>query len=110
MRYYLDTINNSVFAIENFEYELRENQDIEITKDKYDEFLKPFNTPLSEEDKKNTLRKKRRVILNAFDKWEKAVLRGREVDSEEIMNWYESILDLDEEAIKSIPNEISYYL
>lgn len=60
--------------------------------------------------KKENLRVKRKPLLEAFDKWEKAVLRGREVDSIIIMNWYKSILDLDKDAINNIPSAISYYL
>lgn len=63
-----------------------------------------------EERKKTILREKRKPLLEAFDKWEKAVLRGREVDSSVVMNWYKRILDLDKTAINTIPNEILYYL
>lgn len=34
----------------------------------------------------NDLRQKRQFLLTAFDKWEKAVLRGREVDDVLIMD------------------------
>ena len=54
---------------------------------------------LSEEENKNLLRNKRAKLLNAFDKWEKAVLRGRESESIEVMTWYYRLLDLDEYAI-----------
>lgn len=54
-------------------------------------------------------RNKRRVLLNAFDKWEKAVLRGREVDDPVIMKWYKDILDLVESAFNNIPERIQYY-
>ena len=56
------------------------------------------------------LREVRKPLLNAFDLWEKAVLRGREEDSEEIMKWYYDILDLDEVALYKIPDRIKYYL
>lgn len=61
-------------------------------------------------DKQNQLRNRRKNLLNAFDKWEKAVMRGREVDSEEIMSWYKNILDLKESAFNNIPDRIKYYL
>ena len=63
-----------------------------------------------EEELKNTLRAKRTLLLNAFDKWEKAVLRGREEDKEYIMSWYYDLLDLKEYAFENIPEEIKYYL
>ena len=57
------------------------------------------------------LREKRNLLLGAFDLWEKAVLRGREEDSEEIMQWYQDILDLNENSIlDNIPEKITYYL
>lgn len=61
--------------------------------------------------KNNELREKRGILLAAFDLWEKAVLRGREEDSEEIMQWYQDILDLNENSIlDNIPEKITYYL
>lgn len=56
------------------------------------------------------LRAQREPLLSAFDKWEKAVLRGREDDSEEIMSWYHDLLDLKEAAFTMIPERIEYYL
>lgn len=65
-----------------------------------------------EAQKKTELRAKRRTLLTAFDKWEKAVLRGREADNGEIMAWYESLLDLNENSFieGNIPARIKYYL
>lgn len=61
---------------------------------------------------KNILRGKRYNLLLAFDKWEKAVLRGRKEDSAIVMNWYQQLLDLNAKAFEeeSIPSEIQYYL
>lgn len=56
------------------------------------------------------LRAKRVSLLNAFDKWEKAVLRGREQDDYVIMAWYSQLKDLNENAFKNIPARIKYYL
>lgn len=56
------------------------------------------------------LRDKRELLLLAFDKWEKAVLRGREEDSSIIMNWYQDLLDLKESAFDEIPDAVKYYL
>lgn len=65
---------------------------------------------LSEDQKKNILRSKRTPLLLAFDKWEKAVLRGREKDDETIMDWYLDLLDLNESAFNSVPDRVKYYL
>lgn len=43
MKYYYDIINNSVFSIDNFEYTLRENQDYEITKEEFNNYLDKLN-------------------------------------------------------------------
>lgn len=65
---------------------------------------------LTEEQQKNILRSKRQPLLNAFDKWEKAVLRGRESESIEVMTWYFLILDLNETALNNVPERVKYYL
>lgn len=56
------------------------------------------------------LRFKRKPLLIAFDKWEKAVIRGREEDSAKIMSWYYDLLDLKENAFTNIPERIKYYM
>lgn len=56
------------------------------------------------------LRLQREPLLEAFDKWEKAVLRNREQDSVVIMGWYQDILDLIPSAFENIPERIKYYL
>lgn len=60
--------------------------------------------------KKAQLRVKREPLLIAFDKWEKAVIRGREEDSAEIMQWYQDLLDLVESAFENVPDRINYYM
>lgn len=65
---------------------------------------------LTEEQQKTMLRNKRASLLTAFDKWEKAVLRGRETESIDIMSWYYDILDLNENALNNIPERVKYYL
>lgn len=60
--------------------------------------------------KKAQLRVKREPLLIAFDKWEKAVIRGREEDSAEIMQWYQDLLDLVESAFENVPERINYYM
>lgn len=110
MKYYLNKLTNGVIVINNFDFN-RENEDYtEITKDEYDKILNSATLTPCEEEYKEHLRNQRKPLLNAFDKWEKAVLRGREVDSEEIMNWYYKLLDLNEIAFESIPSRVSYYL
>lgn len=71
-----------------------------------------FTTEEQDAYDKNILRGKRYNLLAAFDKWEKAVLRGREADSEAVMSWYQQLLDLNAKAFEeeSIPSEIQYYL
>lgn len=61
---------------------------------------------------KENMREKRNRYLPAFDLWEKAVVRGREEDSSEIMQWYRDMLDLKPDAFKdeNIPDKIKYYL
>lgn len=56
------------------------------------------------------LRLKRKSLLIAFDKWEKAVLRGRADDSSVVMAWYQDLLDLKQTAFESIPDAVMYYL
>ena len=68
-----------------------------------------INYDNSEEIRKE-LREKRKPLLDAFDKWEKAVLRNREEDSAVIMQWFEDILNLKQSAFDNIPERIEYYL
>ncbi len=63
-----------------------------------------------EKAKKVYLRDDRIALLDAFDIWEKAVIRGRELDSTEIMDWYNDILDLKESAFENIPDRIKHYM
>lgn len=62
------------------------------------------------EELNNMLRAKRTPLLNAFDKWEKAVLRNREQDDYSIMTWYNDLKDLKEAAFENIPKRIQYYM
>lgn len=58
----------------------------------------------------NRQRNKRKRLLEAFDKWEKAVLRGREDENDSIMLWYYDLLDLKETAFENVPERIKYYM
>lgn len=70
----------------------------------------PYTAEQLENRRLAVLRDKRAPLLEAFDKWEKAVLRNREKDDTVIMIWYQNILDLDEAALENIPKRIKYYL
>lgn len=68
---------------------------------------------IEDENYKETLRSRRVYLLNAFDKWEKAVMRGREEDDVLVMQWYAKILDLDSESIENeeiYPDRVKYYM
>ena len=62
------------------------------------------------EDIKKELREKRKSLLVAFDKWEKAVIRQREIDDENTMQWFSNLLDLKQTAFENIPERIRYYI
>lgn len=70
----------------------------------------PLDLSIPEIDQLAQKRDERKSLLEAFDKWEKAVLRGRQEDSFTIMSWYYSLLNLEDEAFIEIPDEIKYYL
>lgn len=129
MKMYYDKLNDSFFSCTNFDYEPRENQDYELSQEEYDEYINKVMggytiIPTYNENKVvfdyfldtnnqvflESLRDKRKPLLEAFDKWEKGVLRGREEDSEDIMNWYQDLLDLKESTFENIPERIQYYL
>ena len=86
-------------------------------KDAWDEYEDiyvyiPYTEEELLENKKNALREERKVLLEAFDKWEKAVLRGREKDDSSIMSWYRDLLNLVESAFldENVPERVRYYL
>lgn len=80
-------------------------------KDAYDEYEDiEIYIPFTAEELLTIKRNDRAILLSAFDKWEKAVLRGREADDENIMQWYRKLLDLDESAFEDIPARVKYFL
>lgn len=84
-------------------------------KEEYDEYediqiYVPYTVEELEARKKDKLRARRVALLAAFDKWEKAVLRGREEDDAVIMQWYQDLLDLEETAFENVPERVRYYL
>lgn len=70
----------------------------------------PYTEEEIETFKKERLRAQRVGLLAAFDKWEKAVLRGREIDDATVMLWYQGLLDLKEGAFANLPKRVEYYL
>lgn len=70
----------------------------------------PYTEEELEEQRLTNRRAERVSLLAAFDKWEKAVMRGREEESEEIMQWYYDLLDLKELAFENVPERVKYYL
>ncbi len=84
-------------------------------KDAYDEYEDiqvyiPYTEEELQERHMNALRYRRSELLAAFDKWEKAVLRGRENDDAAVMQWYRDLLDLEEIAFERVPPRIQYFI
>lgn len=61
---------------------------------------------------KNELREKRESILEAFDIYKSNVNYGieQEENKEDIINWYQNLLDLNEMAFNTIPIKIKKYM
>lgn len=80
--------------------------------DEYEDILVyvPYTAEELEENRLNALRARRGLLLVAFDKWEKAVIRGREQDSDVVMVWYHDLLDLKESAFENVPERVEYYI
>lgn len=121
-------VNSKSFSVyeEDFEFEPNENE-IAVKEEIYEEFQEkimncyfPIYNVVNNDLQityelnisllNNQLRFKRKSYLEAFDKWEKAVLRGREEENDSIMLWYYDLLDLKESAFENIPNRVNYYL
>lgn len=104
---------NEYFITEKQFNDLESNRDKVITATLNNDSTLSFSFEdriLSTEEKLNQLRAKRKNLLEAFDKWEKAVLRGREEDDASIMVWYYDLLALSDAAFENIPERIKYYL
>lgn len=86
MKYFLDKINNTVFAISNFEYTPVEGNEVEITEDEYNKFMEGLVLTPTEEEKLNSLRAKRQALLGAFDKYKSNVNYGI-VEEDEITRY-----------------------
>ena len=65
-------------------------------------------------ERKNELREMRTPLLKAFDIYKSNVAYGVEFESEEqreeIIKWYNSLLQLDESAFENVPERVRYYL
>lgn len=65
-------------------------------------------------DEKDVKRRLRKRLLKAFDVYKTAVSYGTVEESVEtknyILEWYNSLLDLDENSIKNVPLEIAKFL
>ena len=70
----------------------------------------PYTEEELKERWKQDYRRKREPLLEAFDKWEKAVIRGRETDDTQVMAWYNDLKDLKPSALDNIPDRVQYYL
>lgn len=62
----------------------------------------------------STLRQKRESLLKAFDIYKSNLIVGAislsDAEKQQVIDWYNFILDLDEEAINNPPDVISKYL
>ena len=113
MKYFLDKINNSTFVIVNFEYTPSEGE-VEISEDEYNEFMNQNFFTSTEEDRLNSLRAQRKVLLNAFDKYKSNVNYGiveeDEITRYAVIMWYNQLLNLEQIAFDNVPYVIQYYL
>lgn len=122
-KYYVQFYDDGTLrSYANGEYDFTQDGMEEISEELYNElpYLKKSDGVISidysskisgeETNRLNILRNKRIPLLEAFDKWEKAVLRGRETDSVTVMDWYQNLLDLKAEAFDDIPERVRYYL
>ena len=96
---------------------VKENLRVQVKEkaEEYDEYedvlvFVPYTEEELEDRRLKKMREDRKPLLLAFDKWEKAVLRGREIDDEVVMAWYQSMLDLEADAFENVPGRVAYYL
>ena len=69
---------------------------------------------ISGEHKQQMKRFARTALLRALDIYDKNVVKGREIETEErktiIDQWYRDLLDLKDEAFINIPSEVKRHL
>lgn len=128
MKYYINKESYGIVVFNNFVLESLEDKYIEITKDQYDEYREKKNgyertveikdgkaiMTYAKKENKNKLRSQRELILTAFDKYKTNVLYGIEPETEEqkkeVIEYYNKLLALDEDAIKNVPSYLKYYM
>lgn len=122
-----DTNTRKVLRIDNTKMEVSEGTDIvELEGDIYSdnifdllicryidgEFVR--DEEIAEEMRLGELRMKREPLLKAFDIYKSNVMYGTVVETDEqktlVTEWYQKILDLDEEAIDNPPSVVTKYL
>ena len=117
--YILVDENNYVIAVSNSK--LRNGIEIELPNDfnydyqncyRLEEKTLVYDSTRETNYKLSELRAERELILKAFDIYKTNVIYGIEQDAnrEEILKWYQDILDLKETAFNDIPEEIQKYL
>lgn len=118
----LERIDDNLIELENenlkiIECDITFDDDICINMDIYkvndnNEFC--IDDELVEEHKLNTLRAKREPLLKAFDIYKTNLIVGAislpEEQKQEVIIWYNLILDLDEDAINNPPETILKYI
>ena len=76
--------------------------------------IEQYEFPVNPEAEKNQLRRQRKPLLEAFDKYKTNVLYGVITESKSqhttVMHWYYSLLDLKTSAFSNIPDVIKYYV
>ena len=76
--------------------------------------IEQYEFPVNPEAEKNQLRRQRKPLLEAFDKYKTNVLYGVITESKSqhttVMYWYYSLLDLQASAFSNIPDVIKYYV
>lgn len=76
--------------------------------------IEQYEFPVNPEAEKNRLRRQRKPLLEAFDKYKTNVLYGVITESKSqhttVMHWYYSLLDLQTSAFSNIPDVIKYYV
>lgn len=128
MKYYINKESYGIVVFNNFVLESLEDKYIEITKEQYDEYQEKKNgyeraveikdgkviMTYVKKENKNKLRSQREAILTAFDKYKTNVLYGIETETEEqkneVIEYYNKLLALDEDAINNVPSYIRYYM
>lgn len=89
---------------------LKNNKTEDLVIEDFEQYIKS----LTLDEKIELLRNKRSTILKAFDIYKTNVQYRIEIESEKereiILNWYQELLDLKENAFDNIPEKIKRYL